>query len=635
MSLHALAGHMSAKGRGPDSMLVHMSPREVASLQALAERNGTSLTINPETGLPEAFKLKDLLPMIAGVALGPAGFGLMSGTMAGLTVGGITTLATGSLSRGLMAGMGAYGASGLAEGLMGAGAGAAQNAAMSGLTQEQIAQQIAEKGLTEQGVLNQAAADATSKYASSGFGDRLAQGASAAMDNPKAFVQGMGGFGKMAQAGLAAISPMLADQGVQTTTKMPSTGTIRRFSYDPYGQTYTPQGSYPAAEEDRKASGGIVALAAGGFTPEQFKQQMYEGGLDDSAATKRGLELAAAQGLNAQQTTDLWNQALGTKFTPDDYSRVAQQYGVAGPQANVDFVKNLATNTSTASDFGREVAAKGLSQQDVTAALLGSGLSGGAQFALTNQNIGDTRNVDETYGGLKGLSSNINYWITNHPGASLNDFQNEMKKWELNEDDVRRATGKTSADLFTGKITTVANPAEGASGGTGAGAVGGGTVVNPNGTITTSPVIPGIPVGGFTGVQQVKDAYTTGGGSLGYANAAPKTMDEFNQRFNKQTGDSKAAYDYLMGKGANNNAYPTKSSVGDYMRPYNEATLGVPAAAGNPTRKYIYNPTTRSYIENRDYVPVRYGTDGVRTTEPSLNDIAKKAADAKAAADAK
>jgi hypothetical protein len=58
MSLHALAGHMAAKGRGPDSMLVHMTPEEVQSLQVLALKGGGTLTINPDTGLPEANFLK-------------------------------------------------------------------------------------------------------------------------------------------------------------------------------------------------------------------------------------------------------------------------------------------------------------------------------------------------------------------------------------------------------------------------------------------------------------------------------------------------------------------------------------------------------------------------------------------------
>ena len=48
MSLHTVAKHMAAKGRGPDSQLVHMSDREVAGLQALAKAHGGSLTVNPE-----------------------------------------------------------------------------------------------------------------------------------------------------------------------------------------------------------------------------------------------------------------------------------------------------------------------------------------------------------------------------------------------------------------------------------------------------------------------------------------------------------------------------------------------------------------------------------------------------------
>jgi hypothetical protein len=58
-----------AYGRGGDSMLVHMNPREVAGLQALARSNGTSMTINPNTGYPEAFNLKALLPALIGLGL--------------------------------------------------------------------------------------------------------------------------------------------------------------------------------------------------------------------------------------------------------------------------------------------------------------------------------------------------------------------------------------------------------------------------------------------------------------------------------------------------------------------------------------------------------------------------------------
>lgn len=118
MSLHAAAQHLASKGRNGDTTLVHMTKGEVAGLQAIAKQNGTSLTTNPHTGLPEAFSLKSLIPIAAGFALGPAGFGLASTAMgAGLMVGGATALGTGSLKKGLIAGLGAYGGAGLGEGV--------------------------------------------------------------------------------------------------------------------------------------------------------------------------------------------------------------------------------------------------------------------------------------------------------------------------------------------------------------------------------------------------------------------------------------------------------------------------------------------------------------------------------------
>jgi len=125
MSLHALANDMASKGRYGDSMLVHMSPNEVAGLHALALHHGEKLTINPDTGLPEAFKLKSLLPMILGVALAPAtggaSLGLTSAWQTAALVGAGYGLAKGSLKEGLIAGLGAYGGAGLAASLGAAG----------------------------------------------------------------------------------------------------------------------------------------------------------------------------------------------------------------------------------------------------------------------------------------------------------------------------------------------------------------------------------------------------------------------------------------------------------------------------------------------------------------------------------
>ena len=103
MSLHAAAQHLAAHGRGKDTELVHMTPREVKSLQDLARAQGGSLTTNPHTGLPEAGFLEMALPVLAGAALGPAGFGVADTALgAGLLVGGGTALLTGSLNKGLM-----------------------------------------------------------------------------------------------------------------------------------------------------------------------------------------------------------------------------------------------------------------------------------------------------------------------------------------------------------------------------------------------------------------------------------------------------------------------------------------------------------------------------------------------------
>lgn len=105
MSLHAAAQHIAQKGRGRDKMLVHMSPREVQGLQALAMAHGGKLAINPETGLPEAGFLEQILPIVAAAAatyftagaatpmlisagMGPTSAAILAGAGSGALIGG-------------------------------------------------------------------------------------------------------------------------------------------------------------------------------------------------------------------------------------------------------------------------------------------------------------------------------------------------------------------------------------------------------------------------------------------------------------------------------------------------------------------------------------------------------------------
>jgi hypothetical protein len=117
-------------------MLIHMTPNEVGGLQQLALATGGSLTINPDTGLPEAGWLGKLLPIIAGIglnfllpgvgsAIGGALGGIGGAAGTGVLVGAGTTAITGDLKQGLMAGLGAFGGASLAGGLQGAIGGAA------------------------------------------------------------------------------------------------------------------------------------------------------------------------------------------------------------------------------------------------------------------------------------------------------------------------------------------------------------------------------------------------------------------------------------------------------------------------------------------------------------------------------
>jgi len=115
---------LASLGRNGDSVLVHMNPTEVAGLQSLAMAQGGSLTINPQTGLPEAFKLsgffKSLLPMFAGMATGGAGMGLYAGIAAGAATGALTS--KDKLLGAITGGLGGYGGFGIGKSLFSAGA---------------------------------------------------------------------------------------------------------------------------------------------------------------------------------------------------------------------------------------------------------------------------------------------------------------------------------------------------------------------------------------------------------------------------------------------------------------------------------------------------------------------------------
>jgi hypothetical protein len=337
MSLQLAAQHLSDHGRGPDDTLVHMSRKEVKSLNDLAMAHGGQLTINPQTGLPEAGFLSSILPMVAGAGLMAVSGGAINPMTAGLLVGGGSYLM--NPNKGLMgalsAGLGAYGGAGLAGGLSGlatseAGA-SVQNLANEGVQQEvarQTAQQQAQQQLAmnsgyaniDPGVVTPSALPADqlatiksnivneqllAKPLPTGF-DAIKQGAQSLYDNPTADkfkAIGGGSYSGLARMGLAAAAPAAGEQAKFTPPPTSATAgkqVVPHYKFSPGAQTPTPTAS-PTGVENVYFKPQYTALS------DEEAKQMYPGYgayVPPTAAANGGLMGYAGGGPVEQMSND-------------------------------------------------------------------------------------------------------------------------------------------------------------------------------------------------------------------------------------------------------------------------------------------------------------------------------------------
>lgn len=284
MSLQLAANHLASQGRGPDTQLIHMSPREVAGLQALAMAHGGSLTVNPKTGLPEAGILDKLLPTLIGVGVTAATGGAAAPWMIGLGVGGIEAARTGSLGKGLLAGLGAYGGAGMAGGLMGLGATSPELAAQAlgtaaatgpGSQAAMLAAQNAGFGTAGLDALASSAAVApgAAPVASSSLGT-LGRGLMSAMQKPEKFVEEVGGNKEALKLLGAAAAPGL--EGLM----QPPTITSRPSDVNPYRYAFEvdrPEAPYTgSSREAMQVRGRYVPYAEGGPVEAMSQQNAME-----------------------------------------------------------------------------------------------------------------------------------------------------------------------------------------------------------------------------------------------------------------------------------------------------------------------------------------------------------------------
>lgn len=109
MNLRDQAQNVAAAGRGPDTVLVHMSPEEVRDISRMGLAAGIGpVGINPDTGYPEAGFFGDLFKGLASALPGVLGTAFLSPFGGALLQGLFTGATQDNWKKGLLAGLGTY-----------------------------------------------------------------------------------------------------------------------------------------------------------------------------------------------------------------------------------------------------------------------------------------------------------------------------------------------------------------------------------------------------------------------------------------------------------------------------------------------------------------------------------------------
>lgn len=251
----------------------------------------------------------------------------------------------------------------------------------------------------------------------------------------------------------------------------------------------------------------------------------------------------------AKQNTELGNQNM----TLEEANRAYSGYKSTDPTTNADeWVRNVLGREITAADRKTDwykQATDASTNADVAAAkgiynsFLGYAKAEGA--TTTSQKLALAREVISQ----KGLTDEDVYQQT---GKSIEQLigkpKTDLDIWHASqllapsgsEFDFAALKGKEKTTPQTYAPAGTSNPYGNTTNP-------GDITKNADGSKTVTPNIPGRPYGGFTGMDQVKNAYVQGGGSLGQTLRPTQTY--------QNTGASAAAYDYLGGQGA----YPTRA----------------------------------------------------------------------------
>jgi hypothetical protein len=281
---------LASLGRNGDSMLVHMSPSEVAGLQGLAMSQGGSLSINPQTGLPEAFKLggffKGLLPMFAGMATGGAGMPLWAGIAAGAATGALTNKDN-RLMGAVTGGLGGYGGYNLGQGFAAAASPTVPSVpAAGGYVPGTV--EGANTALNVAGTYNPALSPATTNLMNqanaAGFAGSAATGAT--------------GVDKSFLGGIDRLGPGV--QNVGSGIKNVFTG--KPGAFDAFKASFVEQGAKPISD---LAAYGKIAMPVGGAALSGIEESDIYGKPINMASVKENEKYDPYKALNLSGDTGL------------------------------------------------------------------------------------------------------------------------------------------------------------------------------------------------------------------------------------------------------------------------------------------------------------------------------------------
>jgi hypothetical protein len=462
---------LASLGRNGDSMLVHMSPSEVAGLQGLAMAQGGSLTINPNTGLPEAFKLggffKSLLPTIAGglVAMVPGlqPFGLsamQAGILAGAATGAITNK-NNPLMGAALGGLGGYGGVGIGDALSKTMAITSPAAAASSGV-----------GSTISGIGPGAVGTTGQIGGANLIGSGVAGGTAAS----RAAAQNI--MTSMNNAGVNIADPIVQDVSKNALQTLPQTSNFSGINMDPsssflkatpFDQAYGTSAIQPSgtmggstligegrnlANSAASAQSPLIAGAMSNSPTPGFGETFVDQLGGSSAAMKKlGLPLAGAAITGGLEASDFYGKPLqraeAEKYDPYERLNLGSDTGLR-LVAKGGYIDGYATGGTIQSGGIRDLYGTPDNQPTISPGLSGFGL-GRLNNLAGEQAMTQAQTLGYAEGGVASLELPDPSKTVSAPENLENMILNETAKTEMLENQLNNMTSNA---LNTGNIPT-------------------------------------------------------------------------------------------------------------------------------------------------------------------------------------